>query len=845
MPSAKCAYSAGVIEVATNSGSNSLHGSVYNFLRNDALDARDFFAPSKNKRRRNQYGAAAGGPLAIPKVYDGRNHTFWFFNWEEQSEPRTTTRSVVLPTTPQRTGNFAGARAIRDPQTNQPFPGNVIPASMLDPVAQNVLKAFVPATNDPAGVYRFLGPADNNPRRVLARGDQNWGSNQVMYRTYIYRSTTPRALGNLPYFADGTSSFNTQLHTAGYTRVFNPRTINQLRFTYNKWNELRGDPHDEFALDRLRGEFGFSKNFYSPTPHFPVMAVSGYFTVADPNPLLVRESNVFSWEDDVSLYRGKHSIEIGARVVKRYQHDDSDVRRVGSFTYSGSYSGIGISDFLLGRPSLFEQQGDQIVDNHDNYIGGYIQDNIKLTPRRTVNLGLRYEIAFAPIEGNDRTSVFLPGSTQRSQRFRISPPGLLFYGDPGVPLSGRPTNYGQFGPRAGVAYSLTSDRRTVLRTGFGVYYSPTQQNTEGQYSNKQPWVNRIQLSPPFSTSDPWANFPGGNPFPSEAGTPDFVFQNATIFSYADGYRERRMYQWRFGIERELARDYLVSAAYVGSKGTHLPQRWDGNAAVFGPGATVANTNQRRPYYAPLTVVEIWGSGANSHYDSAQFSLDKRFRQGFSIVTSYTFSKSIDNTFGAGTDALAIDPRNFGIERGPSAYDRTHAFVNSFVWDLPFANRWNRTGKILAGGWQVTGIVSLYSGSPLIYSASQDRALNGQANRPNRLRDPRLAEGRSRAAMIAQYFDRAAFAPNATGQIGTAPAKDGQVRTPGSAQFNLGINKTFAFTERFRLQFRSEYFNLFNRPNFGGPNTNIDTSTFGQILSSDAGRIIQFALKFQF
>jgi hypothetical protein len=846
LPSAKYTYSAGVIEVATKSGTNELHGTLYDFLRNDKLDARDFFAPAKNKRRRNQFGGAAGGPLLLPKLYNGRNRTFWFFNWEEQREPVTATRTIVVPTSAQRGGNFAGARAVRDPQNNQPFPGNVIPANRLDAIGQNVLKAFVPSTEDPSGIFRYPGPSDNNPRRVLARIDENFGRNQVMYRAYVFRSTTPRALGNLPYFADGTSSFNSQLHTGSFTRTLSPRSMNLFRITYNKWNELRGDPHNEFPLDRLRSGFGFSRNFFSPTPHFPVMAISGYFTVADPNPKLLRDSQFYTYEDDLSLFRGRHSIEVGARFLKRYQHDVSDVRRVGSYTFSGEYSGLGISDFLLGRPSFFEQQGDQIGDTRDNAMAFYFQDNIKLTPRLTLSLGFRYELTFAPIEANGRTSIFTPGSTARSRRFRNAPPGLLFFGDPGVPERGRQTDLWQMGPRVGIAYALSPSRRTVLRTGFGIYNSPTQQNTEGQYSNKQPWVNRISVQPPATTADPWANHPGGNPFPAESTNPDFVFQNATIFTYAPNYRERRLNQWRLGIEREMARDYLISVAYVGSKGTHLPQRWDGNAAVFRPGATVANTNQRRPFYAPLTVVEFWGSGANSHYHSGQVSLDKRFSRGFSIVTSYTLSRSIDDTFGTGTDGLATDPSNFRIERGPSVFDRTHAFVNSFVWDLPASASWNRGVRNVLGGWQLTGIASLYSGTPLSYGTAQDRALNGQPNRPNRVRDPRLDSGRSRAERILQYFDRTAFAVNSPGQIGNAPAKDGSVRSPGSAQFDLGANKIFFVTERFRVQFRSEFFNLFNRANFSGPGVNIDANTFGRITSvADGPRIIQFGLKFLF
>jgi hypothetical protein len=845
LPSAKYTYSAGVVEVATKSGTNEFHGVIYDFLRNDKLDARDFFAAAVNKRRRNQFGGALGGPLALPKIYNGRNHTFWFFNWEEQREPQTATRTITVPTSAQRTGNFAGARVIRDPLTNQPFPGNVIPTARLDAVAQNVLKAFVPSTEDPAGIYRYPGPNDNNPRRVLARGDQNWGQNQVMYRAYIYRSTTPRALGNLPYFADGTSSFNSQSHTGSYTRTLGPRTINLFRFTYVKWNELRGDPHDEFTLDRLRSDFGFSKNFYSPTPHFPVMTVSGFFTVTDPNPVLLRDSQVYTFEDDFSLFRGKHSIEMGGRLMKRYQHDVSDVRRVGSYTFSGEFSGLGVSDFLLGRPSFFEQQNDQWVDNRDTGIGLYIQDNYRATPRLTLSMGLRYEIPFAPIEGNDRTSIFIPGSTQRSRVFKNAPPGLLFYGDPGVPRHGRDTDWRQIGPRFGIAYSPMGNRRMVLRSGFGIYFSPTQQNTEGQYSNKQPWVNRISVQPPSSTADPWANFPGGNPFPAETTNPNFVFQNATVFGYAPNYRERQMFQWRFGIEREIAADYLVTLAYVGSKGTHMPQRWDPNAAVYGPGATAANTNQRRPFYPPLTNIEFWGSGANSNYNSAQVSLDKRFSRGFSIVTSYTFSKSIDDMVGSGGDGFASDPKNFRIERGPSVFDCTHAFVNSFVWSIPVKAGLNRALRTVVGGWQATGFVSLYSGAPLVYSTSQDRALNGQPNRPNRLRDPRLDTTRPRSEYILQYFDKTAFAFNSPGQIGNAPAKDAQVRAPGSVGTDLGINKIFQFTERFRIQFRSEFFNVINRPNFSAPVTNIDSTTFGRITGSGAGRIIQFGLKLLF
>jgi hypothetical protein len=467
----------------------------------------------------------------------------------------------------------------------------------------------------------------------------------------------------------------------------------------------------------------------------------------------------------------------------------------------------------------------------------------------TLNLGLRYELPFAPVDEDKKVTVFTPGSTARSTVFKNAPPGLLFYGDPGVSLSGRQTPTKQFGPRVGLSYALTGDQKTVLRAGYAFLYNPTWTNVEGQYINRQPWVSDYPISVPFSTADPWKNqpsFPNGNPFPVAPRDLNFNFINSNIFSYAPGYTEPNSQHWNLNLQRELAHDYLLTVAYVGTKGTHLLIREDRNAAIYIPGAsTLANVNNRRPFFPPLTIVETIESSGNSTYNSAQVSLDKRFSKGFSVLSSYTFSKSLDTQIG-GYANFPQNPNNYAAERGPSAYDRTHALVNSFVWTLPRLQAWNPVSRQVLGGWQLSAIVSAYSGDPLALTTSQDRALRGQPNRPDRLRSAVLDSSRPRAAYITRYFDTSAYAPNGPGQFGSAPRSESQLRGPGLVNTNVALSKQFNFTERQALQFRTEFFNIVNRPNFRDPGVNIDSSnTFGRITSAGDGRIIQFALKFLF
>jgi len=862
VPSAKYLYSSGVIEIATKSGTNELHGTLYDFFRNDALDARNFFAATKTKRKRNQYGFTAGGPAMLPG-YDGRNRSFFFVGFEQQKEPLGAVRTIFVPTTAQRTGNFSSfATKIRDAKTGLPFPGNIIPPDRLDPLALNLLKEFVPTAQDESGRYTFFAPADNNPTQVIVRGDHTQGKNLFTWRGYLTRNAGPANFGNLPFWSGaGTSVLRTDIHTFSWTRSLTPSTANVFRFSYNKW---RTGTQSDFTIatpEKLRS-LGWSPNFVNGVQpasfnFFPRLDVSGFVDFSTVLPRIIRGSDTFTFEDDFSIVRGRHNLQIGTRMMRAYQDDGAIVvRAMGSYSFSGQFTGSPLTDFMTGLPNFFEQQNEQGARALQNTLGFYAQDDIKLNRRLSLTIGLRYDLPFAPVERDGKEMVYRPWTGQRSKVFPNAPIGLLFKGDPGVP-TGRETVKRDFGPRIGLVYALTNDQKTVLRAGYGLLYNPQWTNLNEQFANKQPWINRIQLSPPPSTSDPWAGFPGGNPFPTPPGiNPHFIFANATIFSYAPGYRDPDMQQWNVNIQREIAKDWLITAAYAGTKGTHLALATDYNPARFLPGndpvsgqplSTPANLNARRPYYPPLTRVVWYLAGGTSSYHSLQMSLDKRFSHGFSLLTSYTLSKSLD-LMSANFDTNALppqDPGDFRAERGPSSWDRTHAFVNSVVWEVPHPRSASSLVRQVLGGWSLTTILRLYSGTPLGITESVDNALRGLPNRPNRVRDPRLSDDRSRAERIAKWFDTTAYVPNARGEFGSAPRTEGQLRGPGMVTFDIGILKHFPITDRQRLEFRAEFFNLPNHANFGNPQTNFNSSAFGRISSAADPRITQFALKYWF
>jgi hypothetical protein len=848
VPPAKYGYASGVIEVSTRSGSNEFHGSLYEFFRNDALDARSFFNPQRNKRKRNQYGFGGGGPVLLPKIYNGRNRTFWFVNVEQQKEPLSATTTIFVPTQGQRSGDFSDiARAIRDPSTNQPFPSNRIPASRLDPLAVNFVSRYVPAAQDALGTHRYLRPNDNNPKQLLARIDQMFssGRHQLSWRTFITRFDGPTGHGNLPAFQQGRADRETDLYGLTFASNLSPNLINTARASLNG-NYTFNAYSPQIALADLQ-RLGFAPNYYTYTPDFPVFNVSGFFQASIEQIFIPRDYNTFAFSDDVSWIRGRHNIQFGMDGIRTNQRDDNMSRTNGSYTFNGNLSGLALSDFMLGRPATF-RQGSPAPDRvRGLHLAWYVQDDIRVNRRLSLNLGLRYELPLPPLAINDAAMAYRPGT--KSQVYLNAHPGMQFFGDPDVPRAGRTAAKRLFAPRAGIAWSVTGDQKTVVRAGYGVYYNPSWSNIEGQFAIYQPFTRIIDIVTPPSTGNPWANFPGGNPHPYKPDR-NAPFDNEIVsLTYGPNFTEPMMQQWNFTLQREVSPNWLLTAGYIGSRGSHIPYLRDMNAPQFIPGrSTAANANSRRPLFPFFARFSVMESVANSAYHSFQASADKRLSRGLNLLIAYTFSKAMHDMNSVLTNAGGgQDPGNRRIEWAPANFDRRHALVSSWIYQLPGRGLPNPLARAVLGGWELNGILSLYSGSPLEISASVDRALRSHPNRPDRIKDPRLSLDRSRAEQIIQYFDRTAYAPQQIGAFGTAPRAEGQLQGPGTADVTLGILKRFrGFAESHTLQLRGEFFNTFNRPDFGNPGTNIDaTGSYGRITGAADGRIIQFALKYAF
>jgi hypothetical protein len=846
VPSARYGWASGVVEVSTRSGTNELHGSLYNFLRNDALDARNFFLPTKTKRKRNQYGVVAGGPLYLPRLYDGRNKTFWFANFEQQKEALGAPVTIFVPTEAQLRGDFSGVgRTIRDPENNQAFPGNIIPQSRLDPLALNFSRRFVPAAQEPSGLYRYQTRADNNPTSLLIRADQVIASrHQLSAQAFITRREGPLAAGNLPAFQSSRTVQDTDFVGTSHTWTVSPNKINTLRYGFNS-NFSNQELFPKISDEELR-QIGWSPNFRRYNDNSPSINVSGFFQASQEFSTL-RDYRTHSWSNDFSWIVGPHNLMMGTDGMYTIQEGYSVSRTHGLYTFSGAFSGLALSDFFLGLPNTLRQGNPAVDRTLGLHMGWYVQDDLKVSKRVTLNLGLRYELPLPTWSDLGQAAFWRPG--QKSQVYPNAPVGYLFPGDQGLGNSGYDGKKNYWAPRVGLAYALTADQKSVLRAGYGIYYAPSWTNIIGQFQIYQPFIRIIDRVAPPTTADPWAGYPGGNPHPYDRARGAVFDQQIAGLAYGPNYREPMMQQWSLGLQREFARNFLATVSYVGTRGKRIPYLRDMNPAVYIPGqSTVANTNQRRPLYPDFARFSIIESVVNSNYNSLQASLDRRFSDGLTVLVSYTFSKALTDLNNVLTnDGGVPDPNNRRLEWGPADHDRTHAFVTSWVWMLPFGSGMKGARKVLLGGWEVNGIWSMYSGGPLAFVASQDRALRGQPNRPDRLRDARLELDRPRKDLIAQYFDTSAYAPNGTGQFGTAPRAEGQLRGPGSVNLTLGINKRLrALREDHSLQFRTEIFNLPNRPNFNNPGTNIDSpAAFGRITSAADGRIIQFGLKYLF
>lgn len=828
-----------VVSVVTKSGTNEFHGSAFEFLRNGALNARNFFAATTDSLKRNQFGGTFGGPII-------KNKLFFFFSTQGttiRSNPVVTKQ--FLPTTAERVGNFSAIqKSIIDPNTNTAFTGNQIPMSRLNPVALAFLK-YLPDPGTPDGSRLEGTPTINNQQEYTGKVDWMLGSHRITGK-YFYNDFTQPFTGNVNDYATMTGS--------GVARSLQPYSQISVSDLYTISPALLNNFTFGIRADRQFNDWGavtLPLNFQEagvqgiavPKPASVYISISGGFTARPGWQYDLHERDMQA-SDTLTWVHGRHELKFGGEYIRSSNSIKNEFRQMGQFTFNGSLSGNSVADYMLGNVYQFWQGGGEYKELRENRWGLFAQDNFRVTSNLTLNLGLRWDPTLPPHDDLGRVECFEPG--KQSTRFPNAPAGYLLAGDPGCPAGGFNRDLNVWAPRFGFAYRV--GQRTVIRGGFGLFWNPLWTEQYNTDVDSAPFSDQVTLYG-VNFSNPYAGVT--NPFPQSYApfTPPrdvaFPVPLGQFGVFSQGWRPSYQDSFNFTIEREIMRNTAVRASYIGNQGRHLSYVVDVNYAQYMPGATVANTQQRRPYANFGEILNAPSDGTSS-YNSLQLAIERRVTRSVSFEANYTWSKSIDigSTDAEPGQGTPIIPTSLSANRGLSDFDHTHRFVASYVWALPRLQQQNAFVRNAIGGWESTGILTLQSGSPFSILSGVDNSRSGDGiDYAALVGNPYLSTSRPDGQRVKQYFNTSAFAPNALGTFGTAPRNF--IRGPGLANMDFGLMKNFVLKERLSTQFRAEFFNVFNRPNFGNPVVNQSASNFGAITSAGSPRIVQFALKLSF
>jgi hypothetical protein len=865
--------SGGAFVAVSKAGTNAFHGSAWEFLRNDALNARNWFAPAPAPNpilKQNQFGVAGGGPILKDKA-------FFFATYEGLRIHQVTLFNLATNTPAERAGTFPGTAAnpLWDPYTNSPYPYNSttgtyqIPQSEWDPMSVAFMNTYIPVASQTSGLYSAQVPTPTNGNQYTARVDYHTTKRDQTYVRFFHMNDT--AVSPPPY-ATYLSPTDYDLFsepdwgtTVRDTHTFTPNLIGD--FGYSDTNITTNGTSEGTIVTAAQMGAQYSTGGYNVSPAVSVSGVTG-FGSGNPwyeNTALKQADAKLSW------VKGKHLWQFGATGLREAEEIDwIDTNSSGNPTFSGvetgshgATQGTNWADYLIGKPISFGQYTPYYGNEHTVQLGFYAQDTFKVSSRLTLNLGIRYDAIFPWREiEHDSSAVVLTNASYQSTRFPTAPPGLSFPGDPGIPPGTIFMDKSDFAPRLGFSYDVFGDGNTAIRGGYGMFYNAPGAITLANEIEAPPFEPELTFTPntfsnPYGGTGytdpfpyPYLN-PGKNPlwvFPAQFYAPDPHMKNAFI------------QQYNFNVQREFPKDFMVQAGYVGSLGDRLWDGYQANAAPYSAGGSAANAQARRPflpqYYAGITRIATIGY---SNYNSLQVTARKRLSAGYTMQFAYTLAKSLD----AGSYADA----DGGTEQNPASpiigeyaksdFNQKQLFRLNGVWDLP---QFKNLGILRygVGGWEVSGIVNYSSGYPFSVTTGSAAPWLGAGRDIGSLRlnmtgtNPCAGCG-SRDSWTTTgtgYFNTSAYASPllAPANYGTF-GNSGRNSLTGPAYFDTDMSavKNFPLLKRenSKLQFRADFFNLFNNVNFNSPTASSASSVFGKITSAQNAREVQLALRMDF
>lgn len=877
--------SGGVTLITLKSGANAFHGDVFDYFRNDDLNANDFFSnlngQPRAKLRYNDFGGSIGGPVRVPHLYNGTNKTFFFFNYEGFRQPTGSNFTARVPSAAQLAGNIADDSAgtgifptssgycqtnalgtasakcgnVIDPTTGLPFPGNVIPSGRLNATSQKWLQ-FWAAPN-------FQGPPSATPGlpqfnyRVTKTGFVNWDqfntridhaltSHDQIWGSYTYENRPTVQPGVLPLQGSSFPIKDT-LVTITESHVFSPTVINEARFGYNRGYTYKVG-EGALSTNYAQSVFGFTNTSANPFDFgVPNLGISSsiFNTPGSPAESIGALDQNFQWVDHLSVAKGNNNFKVGIDFMHEKFYQVTDFGGVPSVTFTPLYTGVSFADYLLGDiQSASASVGDSSQDLRSNYYGGFFQDDWHITRNLTLNLGLRYEFQQTPYDTSSKTAYFDPDPSVENVVYSRS--GAVRNGivDP---------DYNNIAPRIGFAWSPSFLKDTVLRGGAGTFYATDNWN-ELQFLVNAPDFSSSQTL----TSDPNPAIPGvtfSNLFPSASasgGTSDpFTLDKHNRTPYVNG--------WNLDLQHTFAANWLIDVGYIGNVGQKLPQRRNLDAPSFDPTGLIP-ISQRVPYPQFSWILLAYNGGWSS-YNGMAVRAEKRLSSGWYFLASYTYSHAIDLGTTDDFSVAGIDMKHY--DKGNGDYDIRHRLVLSYVYELPFgkgkqflANAPAVVDKLL-GGWQWNGIAAFSTGQYSTPSLPVDWINCGAFcfSLPDQIGNP-IPAHRS----YKNYFDINAFAfpgcegtptpylPCANGKHVEGNARRNSLENPGINNWDMGLMKRTHITEHLNTQFQVQAQNVFNHTQFAGAGGSVQPGSFGIIQGTQAAhgpRVIQLSFKMMF